>query len=349
MDKDARDARLETTTRERRVSYTGPTARPPDVPPFVSEREWRSRWLQVPLIRDGVGQRAQWARAYGAGNCGDLAAVAFDYLRKVGVFPIDYLELIKGDHAFLAIGRKDSEDLQDFTAWVNGFICDPWADIACPAPQFPQKWADQMRAWTATRRRYISRGNAIDPTTMTEDAVRYKRGLLKRARNTVIDIYIWGNHARVELAVRRPWEPENGGHFVQESDVVIQTEPPARVQPIAASATALHGELIVPEYLEVNLRQRCIRYEFPPGGTILSEGNLKRWWDANKDGPDENKFKKTSLSSLSRTAFSLCARAVQEASLVAIFHRNVKHHVILRNWEASDLIKFIEHAYVKNF
>src|SRR5262249_39162497 len=152
-------------------------------------------------------------------------------------------------------------------------------------------------------------------------------------------IYIWQNHARVELTVRRPWEPENGDHFIQERDI-IETAPPARAQPITALATALHGELIVPEYLDEPLRQRCIRYEFPPGGTVLSEWNLKRWWDANKDGQDESKFKKTSLSSLSRTAFSLCARAVQEASYVAIFHRNVKNHVILRDWDASDLIKF---------
>ena len=104
----------------------------------------------------------------------------------------------------------------------------------------------------------------------------------------------------------------------------------------------------MPEYLDPPLRQRCVRYEFAPGNAVLSEGQLKMWWDRSRGGPDDGLYKKASTGVLSKSAFSLCARAVQEACLAAVNHRDVKYNVILKNWDAGDLIKFVEHAYAKN-
>jgi len=64
-----------------------------------------------------------------AGNCNDMAATAFMFLHDMGVRPIDMLALIKGNHAFVVIGRATSgQDATDYRAWGKcAVVCDPWA------------------------------------------------------------------------------------------------------------------------------------------------------------------------------------------------------------------------------
>ena len=75
--------------------------------------------------------------------------MAFDYFRKAGVLPVDFLQLFGGDHAFVVIGRKDNQGLQDFSTWTDAFICDPWGGIAFKACDFPIRWREQMLCWEA--------------------------------------------------------------------------------------------------------------------------------------------------------------------------------------------------------
>jgi hypothetical protein len=61
------------------------------------------------------------------GNCGEFAILAFMYLFKKKVVPIDWVSLKGADHAFVIIGR-DSGDPSKVAKWgPNAVICDPWA------------------------------------------------------------------------------------------------------------------------------------------------------------------------------------------------------------------------------
>ena len=49
---------------------------------------------------------ADSAERYGAGNCGEHSAVAYMWLRRNGVYPVDWVHFKNKDHAFVPIGRS---------------------------------------------------------------------------------------------------------------------------------------------------------------------------------------------------------------------------------------------------
>jgi len=76
------------------------------------------------------------ALAEGAGNCGEQSILAFVFLKKKGVYP---LELISGrtertyydgrpsDHGFVVIGRALNSQLTAPETWGDeAVVCDPW-------------------------------------------------------------------------------------------------------------------------------------------------------------------------------------------------------------------------------
>lgn len=70
---------------------------------------------------------ADKAEKYGAGNCGEQSAIAFQYLRKRNVEPITWTRWSVGNHAFLLLGKPVSGTIRNAKEWVNGVvICDPW-------------------------------------------------------------------------------------------------------------------------------------------------------------------------------------------------------------------------------
>ena len=74
---------------------------------------------------------AQSAREFQIGNCGEHAALAFEYLREKGVRPLDFVTFRDGDHAFVVINRKAGTDLADLSAWLpDAVLCDPWRGTA---------------------------------------------------------------------------------------------------------------------------------------------------------------------------------------------------------------------------
>ncbi len=82
---------------------------------------------------------------FGAGNCGEQAALAFIFLRDQQVFPIDYIEkpdlfLNYGGHAFVVIGRKQYSDPNNVDEWgEEAVVCDPHQEEkAFPARDLPR-------------------------------------------------------------------------------------------------------------------------------------------------------------------------------------------------------------------
>lgn len=107
---------------------------------------------------------ASEAAAARCGNCGEQAAVAFQYLRdKFGARPLDYMILnpsnatrklrgeqgggihslesgvCDGDHVFVVIGRTGGNDANMSTWDVEAVACDPWAGVVCPAYEYSGK------------------------------------------------------------------------------------------------------------------------------------------------------------------------------------------------------------------
>jgi hypothetical protein len=69
------------------------------------------------------------ARHEGAGNCGELAAIAFMYLEEEGVRPLDYMVFTAPsyDHVWLVIGRAAGSRVLDLSTWGEDAVwCDPW-------------------------------------------------------------------------------------------------------------------------------------------------------------------------------------------------------------------------------
>lgn len=71
-----------------------------------------------------------WAAKHeGAGNCGELAAIAFTYLEGEGVRPLDYMVFNAPgyDHVWLVIGRVAGSSVRDLSTWGEDAVwCDPW-------------------------------------------------------------------------------------------------------------------------------------------------------------------------------------------------------------------------------
>jgi hypothetical protein len=100
-------------------------------------------------IADKVKAEAQYTEKYGVGNCESQASVAFEYLKRMGIKPLDIVfyapfdkfakmpvkplgkadpEMVRPDHVFVVIGRPKESDVTTYTTWGNdAVVCDPWA------------------------------------------------------------------------------------------------------------------------------------------------------------------------------------------------------------------------------
>ena len=97
----------------------------------------RSDELTVQFVRAKGGTKvdpdsyiramAQSAKEFKIGNCGEHAALAFEYLADKGVRPLDFVTFRDGDHAFVVLDRKEGADIADLSAWLpQAVLCDPW-------------------------------------------------------------------------------------------------------------------------------------------------------------------------------------------------------------------------------
>ena len=72
---------------------------------------------------------ANGAIASGVGNCHELAAVAFEWLRLSNVTPIDLMKFTAQgyDHVWVVIGRVNQSDMTNLRSWGPDAVwCDPW-------------------------------------------------------------------------------------------------------------------------------------------------------------------------------------------------------------------------------
>jgi hypothetical protein len=76
------------------------------------------------------GAVALAAKSYGAGNCGNQAAVALKFLEQMGIYPLDMMFDDRNDHNFVVIGRRAGSDPTDCRTWgPAAVVCDPWSNI----------------------------------------------------------------------------------------------------------------------------------------------------------------------------------------------------------------------------
>jgi hypothetical protein len=86
------------------------------------------------------------AIANGCGNCGEQAAIAFEFLRSKGVSPVDYMNLNDPNgtaiHSFVVISFSSDGNASSWGS--DAVICDPWdSSQSYPATQIAQ----QMSLW----------------------------------------------------------------------------------------------------------------------------------------------------------------------------------------------------------
>jgi hypothetical protein len=83
--------------------------------------------IKHPGWKDVLESSADWAKHYGCGNCGEQSALAFVYLRNMGIRPLDWMEVNNFQHAFVVVGRDHDSDPADYTTWGRtAYYCDPW-------------------------------------------------------------------------------------------------------------------------------------------------------------------------------------------------------------------------------
>lgn len=130
--------------------------------------------------------------SFGVGNCGEMAKLAFNFLKEKNV-SVAKLSLgsgedsllpntkFKGDHAFLLVGHnfhgydvngkilptinKESIFYKDVKDFKNAYICDPWANIVCPVTDYPSRWESKMKKWSGLGKFITYGSKVIDPYT----------------------------------------------------------------------------------------------------------------------------------------------------------------------------------------
>lgn len=98
---------------------------------------YRSFQHEGPFDRRGyIREIARLGRDTQTGNCSELSGIAFEYLEKNNVLPIDYFGVYRGgwNHAFVVLNRDASIPVADFAKWsYNAVVCDPLYDRAADA------------------------------------------------------------------------------------------------------------------------------------------------------------------------------------------------------------------------
>lgn len=77
-----------------------------------------------------------------SGNCSEMAAIAFVFLRDRGVRPLDFMHFLGKDHAFVILGRPAGTDVSDFSSWADkSIVCDAYRGEAGVARKLEDWWS----------------------------------------------------------------------------------------------------------------------------------------------------------------------------------------------------------------
>jgi len=107
------------------------------------------------------------------GNCMEVSCAAAYYLEKLKPVPAwDLVTIGAGDHVFVVLGAgapAGSLYPADFSTWpADAAVCDVWADIACPATDFPARWKARMGNWDNIGRKIGTRGGPVLASTWAD-------------------------------------------------------------------------------------------------------------------------------------------------------------------------------------
>lgn len=103
----------------------------------------------------------QWIRealASQTGNCCELSALAFRYLQRQCIRPVEYFAVYRGswNHAFVVLNRDQSVPVADFARWSRlAVVCDPLYDRAADAG-FLSTWYPRMFPLVDRDRKLVS-------------------------------------------------------------------------------------------------------------------------------------------------------------------------------------------------
>lgn len=105
----------------------------------------------------------------GAGNCGEMALLSRDIVKKSGGHAYEWKAsdarafTVIGGPATLPAGTVNFAE----AAWADAWIVDPWADIACPARLYTRKLDEVMTQWERANLKIMDRGNLMSPLDRT--------------------------------------------------------------------------------------------------------------------------------------------------------------------------------------
>lgn len=89
-------------------------------------------------VADGAATKLKTIRMIAAnakgrhiGNCGDYTALAFEHLRNKNILPIDFMNVVNGDHQFLVVGRPSGSNPENAATWglKDVWIIDGWKKL----------------------------------------------------------------------------------------------------------------------------------------------------------------------------------------------------------------------------
>lgn len=98
-------------------------------------------------------------------NCDGLALSAMDFISHAHPnVQVSSVEL--PGHRLAVVGTIDAKCIRSpLSEWPSHlYICDPWANIVCPAPEYPERFAKKMEKWESEHKKISSDGEWISPT-----------------------------------------------------------------------------------------------------------------------------------------------------------------------------------------
>jgi len=121
-------------------------------------------WLRK-TVPYNASNRADVVLKSGAGNCGEMALLSRDIIKKSGGRAYEWEA--SGAHVFTVVGgpaeRPAGTVAFSGEAWADAWIVDPWAEIACPAREYTQKVKEVMTRWAGKNVKILEGNGSISP------------------------------------------------------------------------------------------------------------------------------------------------------------------------------------------
>jgi hypothetical protein len=116
-----------------------------------------------PRVRSAMLSRSIWQST--SVNCDGLALSALDFISRTHP-NVQVSSVSVPGHTLALVGTIDITCINSpFSEWPSHlYVCDPWANIACPAPEYPQRFAQKMEKWESEHKQIFSGGEWLSPT-----------------------------------------------------------------------------------------------------------------------------------------------------------------------------------------